>query len=170
MLLQFLIHRRGFNRVLGTDRTASDQKSSIPLDCVAGNTTPEKVKQVEIAMLGMHAGAAQLNRFTAKRFVRRKIEFPLAIIAEIRRRQLASLQPISADDVAGRDFLDNQVIAEFIKWIDIEPGRIRFGQSFTEFQVEDLKPQLLGATQFVHVLRQPYRVLWTRPDRRFGFE
>src|SRR6266700_5818984 len=110
----------------------------------------------------MHTGATELDHFAAKWFVRRKIEFPLAVIAEICRRQLARLQPIRADNFARGEFFDDKVIAELIEWIDIEPSRVRLGQSFAQFEVENLKPQLLGAPHFFCALRQPRRVPRTR--------
>ena len=58
-------------------------------------------------MVSVHTGATELDRFTAKRFVRRKIKFPLAVIAEICRRQLARLQSIRADNFARGEFFDD---------------------------------------------------------------
>src|SRR5262245_46794961 len=113
----------------------------------------------------MHAGATQLDHLASERFVRRKIEFALAVITEIRRRQLARLQPICADDRFRGDFLDDQVIAKLVEWIDVEPGRVRFSESFAKLEIKNLKPQLLGATHFVYAARQPRRVPWTRRPR-----
>src|SRR5437773_2715577 len=96
------------------------------------DATPKKMKQIEVAMLGVHAAATQLDHIAAKSFVRRQIKFTLAIITEICRRQLTSLQAIGADNFARRDFFDDQVIAKFVEPIDIEPSHVRFGQSFAE--------------------------------------
>ena len=81
-------------------------------------------------MVGMHTGATQLDHFAAKRFVQRKIKFPLAVISEIRRGQLARLQSVRADNFARGEFFDDKVIAELIEWIDIKASRVRLGQSF----------------------------------------
>jgi hypothetical protein len=76
-------------------------------------------------VVGVHTGATELDRFAPKWFVRRKIKFPLAVIAEICRRQLARLQAICADNFARGEFFDDKVIAELIEWIDIKAGRVR---------------------------------------------
>src|SRR6266571_954292 len=113
-------------------------------------------------MVGVHAGATQLDHFAPKWFVWRKIKFPLAVVPEIRRCQLTSLQPIRTDNFARGEFFDDKVIAELIEWIDIKTSRVRLGQSFAQFEIENLKPQLLGAPHFVCASRQPRRVPWTR--------
>jgi hypothetical protein len=40
----------------------------------------------------------------------------------------------------------------------IEPGRVRLGQSFAQFEIENLKPQLVGAMHFDCALRQSRHV------------
>ena len=102
------------------DRATSDEHACVTFHGITRDAPPEKVQQIEIAMVDVHAGATELDHFAAKWFVRRKIKFPLAVITEIRRRQLASLQPIRADNFARREFFDDKVIAELIEWIDIE--------------------------------------------------
>src|SRR5439155_24191304 len=107
---QLLIHRRAFNRVLRSERTASDQKSRSAFDCIYGDAAPEKMQQIEIAMLGVHAGATQLDHFAAQWFVGREVKLALAVIADIRCRQLTGLQAIGADNGSRREFLDDQMI------------------------------------------------------------
>ena len=65
------------------------------------------MQQIEIAVVDVHTGATELDHFAAKWFVRRKIKFPLAVIAEIRRCQLTSLQSIRADNFARGEFFDD---------------------------------------------------------------
>ncbi len=120
------------------------------------------MQQIEIAVVGVHTGATELDHLAPKWFVRRKIKFPFAVVTEIRRCQLTSLQPIRADNFARGEFFDDKVIAELIEWIDIKASRVRLGQSFAQFEIENLKPQLLGALQFFRASRQPRRVPWTR--------
>src|SRR6266480_913962 len=163
---QLLIHRRAFNRVLRSERTASDQKSPSAFDCICGDAAPEKMQQIEIAMLGVHAGATQLDHFAAQWFVGREVKLALAVIADIRCGTRAGLQSICADDFASRQLFDDQVIAELVEWIDVGSGGIRFGQSFAELEIENLKPQPLGATQFVRASRQSRRV-FRLPRLRF---
>src|SRR6266571_1173022 len=77
-------------------------------------------------MVGVHAGATQLDHFAPKWFVWRKIKFPFAVVTEIRRCQLTSLQPIRADNFARGEFFDDKVIAELIEWIDIKASRAAY--------------------------------------------
>jgi hypothetical protein len=98
------------------------------------------VYQIEVAMVGVHTRTAKLDHLAAKRFVRREIKLPLAIITKIRRRQLTGLQAICADNFPCREFLDDQVIAEFVERIGIKPGRVRFEQPLTQLEIKDLKP------------------------------
>ena len=67
-------------------------------------------------------------------------------------------------------FFDDQVIAELIEWIDIKPGRVRLDQSFAQFEIENLKPQPLGATHLVRALRQARHVPWPRGFRRLAID
>src|SRR6516164_8298458 len=119
-------------------------------------------------MVSVHTGTTKLDHFAAKGLVRRKVEFALAVITEVRRRQSARLQPICANDRFRSGFLDDQVSAKLVEWIDVEPGRVRFGESFAKLEIKNLKPQLLGATHFVYAARQPRRVPWTRRPRIRG--
>jgi len=104
-------------------------------------------------MIGVHAGATQLNHLAAKPFVRREIKLAFAVIAEIRCRQLTGLQAIGADNGSRREFLDDQMITKFVEWIDIEPSQMRLHQALVQFEVENLKPQPLGATHLFRALR-----------------
>ena len=84
---------------------------------------PEQVQQIEVAMVGVHAGATQLDHFAAKWFVRREIEFPLAVVSEFAAASWPVCNRYVPTTSLVRDFFDDQVIAELIEWIDIEPGQ-----------------------------------------------
>src|SRR5215831_2019285 len=105
--LQLSIRRCAFNRILRTDRAASDKEARIAIHGIAGDSPPEKVQQIEIAVVGVHAGATKFDHFAAKGFVRRKIKFPLAVVSEICSRKLARLQSIRADNFVRGSFFDN---------------------------------------------------------------
>src|SRR5260370_10642324 len=104
---QLLVHGRALDRILRCERTAPDQESPFALDGVDGDAAPKQMQQIEVAMLGVHTGAAKLDHLAAKRFVLREIKFLLPIGTDICRRELTGLQPIRADDFAGRDVFDD---------------------------------------------------------------
>src|SRR5437773_7813547 len=55
-------------------------------------------------------------------------------------RRARRLQSICANNFAGREVFNDQVIASVIKGIDIEAGEMRLPQALVQFQVENLKP------------------------------
>lgn len=56
------------------------------------------------------------------------------------------MQTIRADNVTGRDLLNDQMIAAFVERIDIKARRVRFRQSFAKFEIENIKLQPLSAS------------------------
>ena len=110
-------------------------------------------------MFSMHARAPEFDYLRAVAFVRMKTKLPLTIIPNIRRREPASLQPIGSDDFALRDIFNDQVIADLVEWIDVKPCEMRFRQAFVELEIENLKPQPLGAPYVPRVSRQACDVL-----------
>src|SRR6266487_5501091 len=65
---QLLIHRYAFHGILRCKRAASDEKTRVSLACVTRNAAPKQMQQIEVAMRRVHAGAAQLDHFTAQWF------------------------------------------------------------------------------------------------------
>src|SRR5437773_10637825 len=121
---QQLIHRHAFHRILRCKRVASDEKTRVSLASVTRDAAPEQMQQIEIAVLNMHACAAQLDHFTAQWFIRREIKLALAVIADVRCGVNASLQSICANDFNCRDVFDDAVLAILVETIDIEPVEI----------------------------------------------
>ena len=70
----------------------------------------------------------------------REIKLALAVIAVVRRSANAGLQSICANDFICRDVFDDQVVANLVKRIDVEPGEMRLDQAFVQFEIEHLKP------------------------------
>jgi hypothetical protein len=93
---------------------------------VVCDPAPKEVQQVEVPVICMHTGAAELDYFPTQGFVGREIEFALAVVADVCDRALAGLQAVGAHDFSRRDVLDYQVLADGIERIDIEPGKVRF--------------------------------------------
>src|SRR6266571_8119089 len=140
---QLLIHRYAFHRILRCKRATSDEETRVSLERVTRDAAPEQMQHIEIAVLSMRACPAQLDHFAAQWFVGREVKLALAVIADTRCGTRAGLQSIRTDDFASRQLFDDQVIAELVEWIDVGSGGIRFGQSFAELEIENLKPQPL---------------------------
>ena len=70
----------------------------------------------------------------------REVKLALAVIADVRRGVRAGLQSICANNFAGGEVFNDQVIANVIEGIDIEAGEMRLPQALVQFQVENLKP------------------------------
>src|SRR5439155_4516898 len=117
--LELFVRCRAFHWILRCKRAASDEKTRVSLARVTRDAAPEKMQQIEIAVLNMHACAAQLDHFTAQWFIRREIKLALAVIADVRRGVNAGLQSICANDFICRDVFDDQVVANVVEKIDI---------------------------------------------------
>src|SRR3989442_15617020 len=116
----------------------------------------------------MHAGASEFNQLVADRLERTEVEFLLTVVAAIRSRREAGLQPIRADDLASGQILNEQVVADFVERISIKAGRERLCQALVEFEVEDGETQCLRSADFLRVSRQARRVMGVRIDQQPG--
>lgn len=61
--------------------------------------------------------------------------------------ELSRLKPIRADDLSGVFLLDEQVIAVGVVSVFVAPERVRCGEPFAEFEIEDLEAQPLSGVQ-----------------------
>ncbi len=116
-------------------------------------------------MVCVHACATELDRFVAQWLVWRKVKLTLAVVTDVRGCALASLQAIRPDDFPGRDLLDNQMVANFIESVCVQPGEMRFGQAFVQLKVENLKPQPLCGANFVRAACQSCEIGRTLRER-----
>src|SRR5262249_36912107 len=108
---------------LRRDRTATTKVTPSTRASVVRNAFPEQPEHDEIAMVLVNTGATEFDEFAANRLEGCENKLLLAVVAAMDSRRLARLQTIRADDLAGRDMLDEQVIADFIKWIGIKTGQ-----------------------------------------------
>ena len=92
-------------------------------------------------MIAMNTGSAQLNNLVSQRFVGCKVEFARAVVSGICRSCGSSLQTIGADNLFGRRVLDDQVIADGVEFIGVEPCEVRGFQTLLQFKVEDYETQ-----------------------------
>src|ERR1700709_364923 len=100
-----------FRGVLRRERAATHEVASAAGLRVIRDAFPKQTEHDEIAMLTMHTGAAQFNDLGAEWSEDVELKFLGAIVAEVRLGVEAGLQAVGADDMAGRDMLDQEVIA-----------------------------------------------------------
>ena len=153
------IRRRPDCRVLGRDGTASEKKAPTVLSRVSGDAFPEQAKDDKVAMLRMDTRAPQLNHFRAQRLEGLELEFLRAVISYMRRRIVAGLQSVCADDIGGGQMFNDEMIANGIKGVFVQAGRVGLFKSFVEFEIENLKPQRLCRANVIPASRQPGRVV-----------
>jgi len=110
------------------------------LDCVFRNGAPKKMEHDQIAMICMNTRASKLNHLGANRFIRCEVELTFAVIADIYGGTPSRLQTIRTDNFTRVGMFDDQVVADCVERIDIEPVEMRLHQPFIQFEVENLKP------------------------------
>src|SRR5689334_18801123 len=124
------------------------------------------MKHTEVAMRLVYASAPELNDLGAQRLVDVKIELTLAVVTMICRRDIAGLQSISPNDLSCVAFFDEQVIANRIKRVGIQPIEMGFGETFVQLEIENLKPQSLRSPYVVCGLCEPDAIIRHRDRSR----
>ena len=156
---QIGIRGRAHRRVLRRDGTASEKIAPAVLSRVIGDAFPQQAKDDEVAMLRMDTRTPQLNHFRAQRLEDLELELLRAVITQMRRRIVAGLQSVCADDIGGGQMFNDEMIANGVEWIFVQAGRVGLFQPFVEFEIEDLKAQGLRGANFIQASRQPGRVV-----------
>src|SRR5215831_11544856 len=119
---------------------------------VIRNALPQQSKNHEISVLTMDAGPAKLNHLITNWIENLELEFLRAIVARMGGRVPAGLQTISAHDLTCGQMFNDEMIANGIKRIFIEPGSMGLFQSFLKFEVEDFIAQRLGGPHFLKIV------------------
>ena len=68
-------------------------------DRVIRNAAPEQAEHDKIAMLPVHAGAAELDDFISQRLEDVEFKFLRGIVTQVFRSVRTSLQPVGSDDL-----------------------------------------------------------------------
>jgi hypothetical protein len=126
---------------------------------VIRNTFPEQSKNHEVSMLAMDARPAKLNHLIPNRLENLEFKFLRAVVTQMRRGVPAGLQTVSAHNFTSGQMLDDEMIANSIKRIFIEPGSMGLFESFIKFEVEDFIAQRLGGPHFPEMDREARCVL-----------
>jgi hypothetical protein len=91
-------------------------------------------------VIGMNACASKLNHLGANRFIRREVELTLAVIADVYGGTPSRLQTIRTNNLTRFGMFDDQVVADCVERIDIEPVEMRLHQAFIQFEIKNPKP------------------------------
>lgn len=131
------------------DGAAAGQPFVAAVHHVAGDPGPDETDDGAVAVVGVHAGTADLDESRADRVERREVELALGVQASGHRCALRGQQPVGADDLAGHGVADQQVVAVGVEAVHVEAG-FRGGQEGAHLPGEHVVPQ---------PLRGPYVVL-----------
>jgi len=112
---------------------------------VAGDPGPDEADDGAVAVVGVHAGAADLDQAGADRVERGQVELALGVQPSGDRRALRRQQPVCADDLSGRLLAHQQVVAVRVEGVDVV-SRLRGGQQGAHLSGEDLVAQPLRGT------------------------
>lgn len=152
--LQGFVHGGAEVFVLRRDGIATEQIARFGAGGVDGQALPEAVQDEGVAEIDVDAGAAELEDFFAHRIVGGEIEELIAVIAEILRGGFPGLQAIGADELAGFQIADHEVVAEGVEGIDVQAGAFGGGEAFAQFEIEDEIAEALALLQILRGLRE----------------
>src|SRR6266566_8863429 len=129
------------------------------LSRVIGDAFPEQAKDDEVAMLRMNTRPSQLNHLSTQQLEDLELELLRTVVAAIRRRIVAALQAVCTDDIGGGQMFNDEMIANGIKGVFVQAGRVGLFKALVEFEIENLKPQRLCRANVLLAARQPGRVV-----------
>src|SRR6202008_3693499 len=150
IFLKRLVHRGTVVLVLGRDGAATDEVARIVARGVNGDAFPEGVKNHNVTVILVNAGAPKLEHLLAHGIIYGEIKKLIAVIAEMALGGLSGLQTIGPHEFARLKVADHQVVAEGVKRVDIEARAIGSGQALVKFKV---KNEVTKALAFYQVLR-----------------
>src|SRR5262249_17108795 len=137
--LQHTINRDTVPWILRCKRGTSDQITCPALLSILRDPAPEQVQDLNRAMIGVNAGAADLHQTVSQRFVWCQVELAIAVIPEIVFGYPPGLQPVGTDYAATLHVFDHQVVADGVEFVNVIARLISGFESFIEFKIEDFK-------------------------------
>src|SRR6266850_8479203 len=141
MALERVIHCGTNSRILRRQRGAANEVARLALLCIGGDPSPEKRKHLKRAMLAVYGSAAKFDDGISQGLVRREIELARAVVTQVCRGGSSSLQAIRPHELMGPGVLDDEVVANGIKFIGVVALLISRFETFSKFQVEYEKAQ-----------------------------
>jgi hypothetical protein len=154
--LQRLIERHALIFVLRGEGTAANQVTRAAAFRVAGDSSPQHVQDVGVAVVPMDAGSAEFEDFSAQIIERAEIEEFLAVIAEVALGAIAALHAVGAGEPAGGGIVDHEVVADKIEAVAVEAGPRGAVQSLAKLAIKNLIAQALAFDDVFERLGHPY--------------
>jgi hypothetical protein len=106
-------------------------------------------------MSSVNACPAEFYELGPKRFVGSKVELALAVVSQVLFSRFAGLKAVGTNYPPCRDVLNNEVIANRIKFVFIVTGNVGGLQSFVQFQVEYFETQAQSCSKLFIAERKP---------------
>ena len=105
-------------------------------------------------MFRVDTGAPQLHDLGAIRLQRPEVELLSAVVTQIFLRVKPRLEAVRSHDRLRLLMDHQQMIADRVELIHIQPGLEGFGESLFQFDIEDLKTKTLRLKHFLRINRQ----------------
>ena len=113
-------------------------------------------------MLAVDGGAAQFQNPYSERLIGRKAELLLGVVAQVGRCRGSRLHSIGADNALSRIALQlvlhQQVLADQIELVGVQPRLIRALKPFAQLDIEDLEAEPAGGIAIFGGLGKPHPV------------
>lgn len=123
------------------------------VDHVAGDAGPDQADDGAVAVVGVHAGPADLDQAGTDRVQRGQVELALRVQPSGDRGALRREQPVGADDLPDQRVADQQVVAVRVERVDVVAG-LRAGQQGAHLPGEHVVPQSLRGPHVLLVTGQ----------------
>ncbi len=120
------------------------------VDHVAGYACPDEADDGAVAVVGVDAGAADLDEARADRVEGGEVELALRVEPSGDGGALGRQQPVGADHLPGDRVADEEVVAVGVEGVDVQAG-LGAGQVGAHLPGEDVVPQPLRGTHIVLV-------------------
>jgi hypothetical protein len=141
---QRFVERHSLILILRREGTAANQVTRAAALRVSGDSSPEHVQDVGVAVLLVDAGPSQLQDFAAQALEGAEIKEFLAVIAEIALGAIAALHAVGAGQLAGGRVMHHQVVADKIEAVAVEASARGTVESFAKLAIKNLIAEALA--------------------------
>jgi hypothetical protein len=142
--LQLFIERQALIFIPRGEGTAANQVTRAAAFRVAGDSSPQHMQRVGVAIVFVNAGPAKLEDFGAQIFERAEVEKFLAVIAKVALGAIAALHAVGAGELAGGGIMDHEVVADEVEAVAVETSARGTVQSLAELAIKNLVAEALA--------------------------